>query len=218
VQGQVDAGEWIPERLGDVPRMMWTDFWGTRHMPRETSEPGAQAQGRHGPAGALPGIGSDTEEIFLSSSLNIMQGEMVALSTYPASMSIYSLSKIAQSSLIRYYSAYLRLRAHIIMTPNIFGGLNPATSLIGQMQHALRNGHDFVLRNPAVLKRFVRMDSFCKYVLALLVDLFERYSGYDDIPRFEVSSIDYVPRCTVEEFARRQWINMGGQSDKLKLA
>ena len=129
---------------------------------------------------------------------------------------MYSLSKFMQSSLIRHYSYSAKFMAHVIMTPNLYGGDNPPTSLMGALLAARLDDTHFTIRNPAAIKRFVHVNTFSTYVLAVVQDLLARLLHAEMPSSFEFSSVDFVPRTTVEAFARRQWLLLGGDLACLK--
>jgi nucleoside-diphosphate-sugar epimerase len=162
-------------------------------------------------------FGSDTEQshlgVYLTSS-HVVSGPE-AMTQQDASM--YSLSKLVQSSLIRHYAFKKEFYAHVIMTPNLYGGEDPPRSLLGQMRIALQAGLPFTVRNPTVTKRFIHVNAFSSYVIALLRDLLDR-ADYGNVRQgFEVSSVDFVPRTTVAAFAQRQWTILGGTANALIL-
>lgn len=162
-------------------------------------------------------FGSDTEQSNLSIYLNNTEGMSLPASMCQHEASIYSLSKIMQSSLIRHDCSTSKFYAHVIMTPNVYGGANPPNSLMATLQTACQNGTPFTIRNPTAIKRFVHINTFTTYVLAVIQDLLTRLVDAEVPFCFEVSSVDFVPRMTVAAFARRQWLLLGGDVADLRL-
>lgn len=162
-------------------------------------------------------FGSDTEQSHLAVYLNSAQGMSLPATMVQSDTSLYSLSKVVQSSLIRHYAFKENFCAHVIMTPNLYGGEDPPRSLLGQMRMAVQTGLPFTVRNPAAMKRFIHVDAFSSYVIALLRDLLARADYGNVRQRFEVSSVDFVPRTTVAAFAQRQWTLLGGSANTLIL-
>jgi nucleoside-diphosphate-sugar epimerase len=162
-------------------------------------------------------FGSDTEQSQLAVYLNSYQGMSLPAAMVQSEASLYSLSKVIQSSVIRYCSSKSDFYAHVIMTPNLYGGQDPPRSLVGAMRAALQAGLPFALRNPTAVKRFIHVNSFSAYVIALLHDLLTRSDFVEGRQRFEVSSADFVPRTTVAAFAQRQWKLLGGDLEALLL-
>lgn len=163
-------------------------------------------------------FGSDTEQSHLAVYLNSSQGLSLPASMVQHDTSLYSLAKVMQSSVIRHYTATASLNAHVIMTPNIYGADDPPRSLVGSMRAAVAAGHAFTIQNPAVVKRFISIDSFSLYVIALLRDLLARAGCGAAQQPFEVSAVDFVPRMSVSAFARRQWSLLGGDPELLLCA
>ena len=155
-------------------------------------------------------FGSDMEQSHLAIYLNSPLGMSLAATTVQHDTSLYSLSKVIQSSLIRYYASKVNLCAHVIMTPNLYGGNDHPRSLLGAMRGAVRAGLPFAIRNPSALKRFIHVDAFSPYVIALLYDLLNRTAAHVGYQRFAVSSVDFVPMATVASFAQHQWLRLGG--------
>jgi nucleoside-diphosphate-sugar epimerase len=163
-------------------------------------------------------FGSDAEQSHLAVYLNRSHGVLLPALVDQAEPSLYSLSKLIQSSLIRYYSARSTLCSHVIMTPNLYGGDDPPGSLLGGMRAALQDGLPFAIRNPSARKRFLHVHSFSSYVTALLDDLLARADLREGRQGFAVSSVDFVPQMSVAAFARRQWALLGGEDETLLLS
>ena len=155
-------------------------------------------------------FGSDTEQNNPTFDLAGTKGASLPTSAHQQGSSMYSLSKIMQSTLIRHYCSNAEFYAHVIMTPNLYGSTNPPTSLMATLRAACLDGTDFTIRNPAAIKRFVHVNTFTTYVLAVVEDLLTRLVDAEMPSSFEISSVDFVPRTTVEAFARRQWLLLGG--------
>jgi nucleoside-diphosphate-sugar epimerase len=162
-------------------------------------------------------FGSDMEQSHLGIYLNSPQGMSLAATMAQFETPLYSLSKVMQSSLIRYYASEIHLFAHVIMTPNLYGGDDHPLSLVGAMRDAVQAGLPFCVRNPTALKRFMHLDAFSPYVIALLCDLLKRTAADEGCHRFEVSSVDFVPLTTVAAFAQHQWRRLGGDPASLLL-
>jgi nucleoside-diphosphate-sugar epimerase len=162
-------------------------------------------------------FGSDTERSHLAMCLNSIQELDLPTEMVQPDASLYSLSKVVQSSLIRHYASKGDFCAHVIMTPNLYGGNDPPRSLLGQMRIAFQAGLPFIVRNPAAMKRFIHVNAFSLYVIAVLSDFLVR-ENYGNVRHcFEVSSVDFVPRITVAAFAQRQWSLLGGCTSRLIL-
>lgn len=161
-------------------------------------------------------FGSDTEQASLSVYLNSSQGMSLPAAMCQPDASIYAIAKIVQSSLIRHHVAKEGFFAHVIMTPNVYGGDDPPDSLMGQMRSSIEAGLPFTLQRPEICKRFVRMDAFMSYVIALLQDLLTRISPSQQEPFFEVSNVDFVPRVSVASFAQQQWLLLGGERSAIQ--
>jgi nucleoside-diphosphate-sugar epimerase len=162
-------------------------------------------------------FGSDTEASNLSIYLNNIKGMSLPTAMYQHESSMYSLSKIMQSSLIRHSYSTSQFYAHVIMTPNVYGGADPPHSLMASLRTACQTGEPFTIRKPSAIKRFVHINTFTTYVLAVLQDLLTRLVDTEPQFCFEVSSVDFVPRTTVAVFARRQWLLLGGDISDLQL-
>lgn len=160
-------------------------------------------------------FGSDTEQSHLAVYLSSSQALSLPASMVQSDTSLYSLAKVIQSSVIRHYTATAGLKAHVVMTPNIYGADDPPRSLVGAMRAAVAAGGSFTIQNPAVLKRFISIDSFSLYVIALLRDLLGRAACGAAHQPFEVSAVDFAPRMSVSAFARRQWSLLGGDPARL---
>ena len=160
-------------------------------------------------------FGSDSEQSNLSVFLGAAQGMSLPVSMSHEENSLYSLSKLVQSTLLRYYSSTTELGVHVIMTPNVYGGLDSPGSLMGGMKAALQSKQKYIIKKPSVIKRFVHVKPFFAYVYALLQDLLLRAEYRENCHGFEVSSVDFVPTTSVEEFARCQWHRLGGEDQDL---
>ncbi len=161
-------------------------------------------------------FGSDTEQSSLSAYLPSAEGMSLPASLVQQPTSLYSLSKTMQSTLIRYFTAKSQFRAHVVMTPNVYGGLDQPYSLMGAMRSAIVAGQPFTVQTPAIVKRFVHISAFSSYVVGVLQDLSSRFDHSEATPRFAVSSMDFVPRTTVGAFARHQWLLLGGAASELR--
>ncbi len=162
-------------------------------------------------------FGSDTEQSHLAVYLNSSQGMSLPAEMVQPETSLYSLSKVIQSSIIRHYCTESRLYAHVVMTPNLYGGDDPPGSLLGSIRAAREAGLPFFIRRPNAVKRFIHIQPFSSYVIALLQDLLGRTDSDDNRQRFEVSSVDFVPRTTVGAFAKLHWSLLGGDSSSIHL-
>lgn len=161
-------------------------------------------------------FGSDMEKSSLSAYLPTTEGMILSAALEQEPTSLYSLSKTMQSSLIRYFTAKLEFHGHVIMTPNIYGGLDQLHSLVGAMRSAIEMDQPFTLKTPTIRKRFVHISAFSSYVLAVLQDLVSRLDRHQTPAQFTVSGMDFVPRTTVEAFAKQQWQLLGGADSNLR--
>lgn len=160
-------------------------------------------------------FGSDMEKSSLSAYLPTPEGMILSAAPDQEPTNLYSLSKTMQSSLIRYFTTKLQFFGHVIMTPNIYGGLDQPHSLVGAMRSAIEAEQPFTVKTPTIAKRFVHISSFSSYVLAVLQDLVGRLDDSRTPALFTVSSMDFVPRTTVEAFAKQQWQRLGGAASNL---
>jgi nucleoside-diphosphate-sugar epimerase len=120
------------------------------------------------------------------------------------------MSKIVQSGIIHRASSRLGILAHVVMTPNVFGGNDAPSSLLGSMRQAIQAKEVFRIKNPSTKKRFAHVRPFTSYIMALLQDIEIRTRAGVRSSSFEVSSMDFVPVTTVGCFAKQQWTQLGG--------
>jgi len=156
-------------------------------------------------------FGSDTEYANLAAYLQGAEGLSVPTILVQQPTSLYSLSKTFQSSLIRHLTSQLGIYSQVIMTPNVYGGIEQPHSLMGAMRRAIEEKERFMLNNPDASKRFVHIDAFSHYVIAVLHDILSREGVFDEALRFAVSSMDFVPKTTVGVFAKNHWLLLGGK-------
>lgn len=171
------------------------------------------AQTRHS---LLLHLGSDMELSHVSFYSTLCADQGADLRGHQAEPSYYVLSKLLQTGIIRLNSSRLHFHAHVILTPNIYGGDDPPGSLMGAMRAAAASGLPFTIRNPSAVKRFIHVNSFAYYVNALLHHLLAPAVGNDSRHSFHLSSVDFVPSTTVRAFACHQWEHLSSDSSCLR--
>ncbi len=150
-------------------------------------------------------LGSDMEMTHASFYSALGADQITCLSENEPAPSYYVLSKMLQTGIIRLNCSRLCIRAHVILTPNIYGGDDPPGSLMGAMRAAAATGASFTIKNPSAVKKFVHVNAFAFYINALIYQLLASAVSADDCQSFYLSSVDFAASTTVRAFACHQW-------------